>query len=61
MRPLDTTVEVGGHRYQLSAHDWRPLPTASWLAEKTDEMLGAAPADPTATAGGQGRAVTPSS
>ncbi|MVO89177.1 hypothetical protein GPA10_31590 [Streptomyces sp. p1417] len=29
-----------GHRYQPSAHDWRPLPTASWPAEKTDEMLG---------------------
>ncbi|MEV5018716.1 ATP-binding protein [Streptomyces sp. NPDC053780] len=45
MRRVDTTVEIGGHRYRLFAHDWRPLPTASWLAEKTDEMLGAAPAD----------------
>ncbi|GGV67382.1 hypothetical protein GCM10010277_75990 [Streptomyces longisporoflavus] len=42
MRPVDTTVEIGGHRYRLFAHDWRPLPTASWLAEKTDGMLGTA-------------------
>ncbi|MFH8485175.1 AAA family ATPase [Streptomyces longisporoflavus] len=41
MRPVDTAVEIGGHRYRLFAHDWRPLPTASWLAEKTDGMLGA--------------------
>ncbi|MFF5772172.1 AAA family ATPase [Streptomyces californicus] len=46
MRPVDTPVQVEGHRYRLFAHDWRPLPAASWLAEKTDEMLGTAPADP---------------
>ncbi|MFH8982767.1 ATP-binding protein [Streptomyces varsoviensis] len=53
MRPVETTVETGGHRYRLFAHDWRPQPADSWLAEKTDEMLGTAPADP-APAAAQG-------
>ncbi|MFE5238860.1 MULTISPECIES: ATP-binding protein [unclassified Streptomyces] len=43
MRPVEPAVDIGGTRYRLFAHDWRPQPAARWLAEKTDAMLGGTP------------------
>ncbi|MGW2836230.1 ATP-binding protein [Streptomyces sp. NPDC001493] len=43
MLPVEPSVEVGGVRHRLFAHDWRPRPAAHWLADKTDAMLGGTP------------------